>query len=216
METDGAIVFLLGVPGAGKTTLAFALKQAVDGVYVSSGELLQAHASDASSATRFANGDLPDPALISRLVVADLRARKGRRPAIVDGFPRAPAQYDEFVQLTRLEWEDPLFVYLTVSRDLAIHRALTRRVCTKCGRPAPALAADRCTACGHPLRRRTDDGVSQATSRIAAHAAHLDDLVTHIGAHHVVWPLDGAADVARNIEAITQLRVDRFALQRAR
>jgi adenylate kinase family enzyme len=117
---------ILGLPGAGKTTLTQELARRLCGHLLSTGGALRAlAATDASLAADLASGGPGPEALVIQLVQEAVRVA-GTDPLIVDGFPRYAAQV---VNADRLlgQWV-PLLVEVTpeLAADRLAKRALPR------------------------------------------------------------------------------------------
>jgi len=113
---------ILGLPGAGKTTLAGHLAGSLRCRAFSTGEALRALAAvDGSLAAALATGKLASEDLITRLV-GEAVAGAGTEALVLDGFPRHAAQADEADRLLG-SWV-PLLI--EVPPELAADRIATR------------------------------------------------------------------------------------------
>jgi adenylate kinase family enzyme len=192
-------IFLVGIPGAGKTTLGLALQSTLGAGYISSGSLLKR----SQDTGRFSDGAMPDPRLIVDLVATELGRADLPTPVIVDGFPRTWSQCDLLLGSRIVNLDDLVIVVVTVPAEVALHRLRWRRTCSRCGCPAtrPDGAAT-CPACHGPLVHREDDADRHAVSRVQAHARHLRLLLERLTHPEAVCAVDGRREPADNIVAI--------------
>jgi adenylate kinase family enzyme len=115
---------ILGLPGAGKTTLAQELAGRIPGRLISTGEALRAvAAADASLAAKLAAGGLGPEKLVIQLVQEAVLAA-ATEALILDGFPRHAAQIADADRLLG-PWV-PLLV--EVDARLAADRIASRKV----------------------------------------------------------------------------------------
>jgi adenylate kinase len=167
------VAIVLGPPGAGKTTLAIRVCEALDLRHLSSGDLLRAlSAGHGALADRLrldlAAGRPPDDvardAVLARLSVAN----EAVRDVLLDGFPRTPGQACALdAHLAAHGRSVVALLYLAVSHETAVARLGRRRVCPACGpiagrRDEEPPDEDTCGACGSRVGRRwgdTDPGV---------------------------------------------------------
>lgn len=193
-------IFLIGIPGAGKTTLAHALHDALGGRYVSSGSVLaRMHGTE-----RYSRGAMPDAALINGLIRRELECDSARGPAVVDGFPRTRNQCEALLDTPGVEHDRLVFVSVVVPMPVAVRRLASRRACAGCGRPGAVGSASVCTRCGGTLERRGDDECGQALPRLKAHAELLAVLLDQLAALRPIHAADGRRAPADNVAAILE------------
>jgi adenylate kinase len=93
----GDFIVLLGPPGAGKGTQAQILAQRLELAHISSGDLFREHLSAQTELGRLAQGYMNRGELVPDDVTIAMVRERVTRPdcaqgAILDGFPRTPAQ----------------------------------------------------------------------------------------------------------------------------
>ncbi len=172
------IIVLLGAPGAGKGTLAGALKQQLEVHHISTGDLIRAEIK-ASTAIGLeikryveSGGLVPDEVvtrMIEGAVKSSLRDGKGY---MFDGFPRTSAQaadLDKILSQSSLKVDFAL--YMEASVDVVIQRLTGRRVCRACGalfhvKNMPSKKQGVCDTCGGELYQRADDNEETIKKRM--------------------------------------------------
>jgi adenylate kinase family enzyme len=199
----GSRIFLLGLPGAGKTTLARMLESTAGARYVSSSSLLRASQQYGQQMEQFTSGRMPDPHVIAGLVSDKLRHVGPREPVVVDGFPRTWSQYLALGAHYPAGGLGLAFVWVEVEIRLAIQRLEWRRACRQCGRPTPRTnTSARCLECGGEIFRRPDDSSDDAVARINSHARQLADLQRRMMKIRSVCCVDGAQPPHENVARI--------------
>jgi adenylate kinase family enzyme len=170
-------ICLLGLPGAGKTSLARALGGAFTWRVVSIGEAVRRSAQNETAlAAQLATGALAPEDLVTR-IVEDAVQGAPMGSLVIDGFPRHPAQIAEANRVLQ-NWV-PLLV--DVDPTTALQRLVTRGKCPSCGLPAPSDAdapTEICPRCNAPSPvRRDEDSPAVVTRRLAEATARLEALL---------------------------------------
>lgn len=80
--------------------------------------------------------------------------------ALLDWYPRTPAQLKLFLEVMKHRDRDFVVVYLRLEKEISIERIMNRRICKECGK-AHNLQLDgnitQCKACGWLLYQRDDE-----------------------------------------------------------
>jgi len=181
---------LLGLPGAGKGTVAETLVATYGAAHVSSGDLLRAAVADGTDlgvkAKAFMDaGDLVPDDLVVAMVVERLAADDCRAGFLLDGFPRTEVQA-EALDAALAEHDASLdgVLYLAVDAEVVIGRLTARRTCADCGRVynvvtlKPAVEGV-CDACSGRLIVRPDDEPETVRQRIEVYGRQTMSLVTY-------------------------------------
>jgi len=183
-------IVLLGPPGVGKGTQAKILSETTKLAHVSSGDLFRENLKNQTDLGKLAKsfmdkGELvPDDVTISmirdRISRADCEAG-----AILDGFPRTPAQADALEKmLTEFKSEVNVVPYITAAENILIERTSGRWTCRLQGhiyheqfnRPKQNGI---CDVDGSELYQRDDDKVETVTKRIRVYLEQTIPLVEH-------------------------------------
>ncbi len=175
------IIVLLGAPGAGKGTLAGALKDQLGVHHISTGDLIRAEIKGGTSIgleiKRYveSGGLVPDEVvtrMIEGKVVATAKDGKGY---MFDGFPRTSAQATDLDKiLTKNGMMVDFALYMEASIDIVLKRLTGRRVCKACGAlyhltNMPSRQAGICDTCGGELYQRADDNEETIKKRMTVY-----------------------------------------------
>lgn len=160
-------IIFIAPPAAGKGTHSELLKKKFGYLHISTGNLLREIIATASTLGRevkniITRGDLVPDEIVIEILGKKLEEIKGK-PFIIDGFPRTLPQAEmlnEFLEKEKINYQ---VIYLDLSEDVAIERALSRLTC-ECGKTYN-LSDDKfkpkkeniCDVCGKKLIKRTDD-----------------------------------------------------------
>ena len=161
-------IILMGPPGAGKGTLAKQLKEALDLVHISTGDMFREAIKEGTDLGKLAasyinRGDLvPDDVTIG-IVKERLAKDDCAKGFLLDGFPRTLPQAEALKKLS-VEIARPIEVVVNLDCDEneLIRRISGRRVCKVCGAPfhvetmKPKVEGV-CDLCGGELYQRKDD-----------------------------------------------------------
>lgn len=215
-------VVLLGPPGAGKGTQASLLCAKLGIPHVSSGELFREHIRGKTELGKHAQGYLAAGQLVpDEVTIAMIRERVSQpdctRGALLDGFPRTPAQAEAFGKMARdLDGDVRAVVYLSVADAELIERLTGRWMCKAQGhiyhvQTHPPKRAGRCDLDGSELVQRDDDKVETVTRRLAVYHEQTAMLIDHYRKAGLLLEVDGArpeAEVAEAVAAVLKGRLD--------
>ena len=175
------IIVLLGAPGAGKGTLAGAIKDQLGVLHISTGDLIRAEIKAGSAIgleiKRYveSGGLVPDD-VVTRMIEEKVKATvSGSKGLMFDGFPRTSAQASDLDHVLAVNGSAIDFaLYLEASIDVVLQRLTGRRVCKKCGAlfhltNVPPKKAGICDACGGELYQRADDNQETILKRMAVY-----------------------------------------------
>jgi len=161
-------IVLLGAPGAGKGTMAEAIRSATAFIHVSTGDMLREAIKDGTPVGREAEGFMRRGALVpdeTILKIVMARLEQGGPDALYmfDGFPRTLEQARLMdAEFARRGAKLSHVFLLDVSCEVSLERLGGRRICRKCGanfhvRNIPPRKEGVCDACGGELFQRPDD-----------------------------------------------------------
>ena len=161
-------IILMGPPGAGKGTLAKQLKQSLNLVHISTGDMFRENIKGGTKLGLLAKSYIDKGHLVPDEVTIDmLKDRLAQKDCengfLLDGFPRTLPQAEALEKLSK-EINRPIEVVVNLDCDNQelIRRISGRRVCKNCGAPyhittmKPKVEGV-CDLCGGPLYQRADD-----------------------------------------------------------
>jgi adenylate kinase len=199
-------IVLLGPPGAGKGTQAKILADTFGLVHVSSGDIfrenLKAQTELGKRAQNFMNrGELvPDD-----LTIAMIRERLSRPDcklgAILDGFPRTPAQADALaVMLGELGGKVDVVPYIAVPAPVLIERLSGRWTCRASGhvfheKYNPPKIAGKCDFDQSELYQRDDDKSETVARRIQVYTDQTAPLIEYYQKRNLLAEVDGTQGI---------------------
>ena len=170
------IIFV--APAAGKGTISAKVCTEYNIPHISTGDLLRNEIAASSKIgmeikSAMARGEFVSDEVITKLLKKRLEAKDCKKGFILDGYPRNISQaktYDNI--LKELNYDEGLVVFLDIDRELAMKRALSRVVCSKCGlsynlinKEYAPLKEGICDNCGSSLKTRSDDNEESFINR---------------------------------------------------
>lgn len=180
----------MGPPGAGKGTLAKQLKDALNLVHISTGDMfrdaIKAQTELGKLAQSYINhGDLvPDDVTIG-LVKERLSQSDCENGFLLDGFPRTLPQAEALSVIAKsINREIDVVVNLDCDNEELVRRISGRRVCKDCGAPyhidtmKPKVDGV-CDLCGGPLYQRKDDNEDALKVRLTHYEEETKPLLKY-------------------------------------
>ncbi len=207
-------VILLGPPGGGKGTQAKLLAKALGLRQISSGDLFREHFKNQTELGKLAKSYLDQGTLVPddvtvKMVTGRLSMPDCSQGAILDGFPRTPAQAEALgTWLAGRGAAIRAVVNLRVSEATLIRRISGRRTCRAAGHiyhvdfhpPARDLV---CDIDGSDLYQRDDDRPETVAKRIEVYQAQTAPLIEYYGQLGLLLDLDGEREaevVSRDLQ----------------
>jgi len=206
-------IVLLGPPGVGKGTQAKILAERSGLVHISSGDLFRENLRKQSELGRLAKsymdrGELvPDDVTIAmvreRLARADCKAG-----AILDGFPRTPAQAEALKKmLAEFQSDVHRVPYITAAPHVLIERLSGRWTCRAQGhiyneKSNPPRVPGRCDIDGSELYQREDDRAETVRRRIQVYLEQTAPLVDYYRQQGKLVEIDGAQEIEKVTNAL--------------
>ena len=183
-------IILMGPPGAGKGTLAKQLKQSLNLVHISTGDMFRENIKGGTELGLLAKsyidrGDLvPDQVTIDmlkdRLAKADCE-----NGFLLDGFPRTLPQAEALEKLSKdINRPIEVVINLDCNEEELIKRVSGRRVCKNCGAPYHIVNMKPnkdgiCDICGGPLYQRADDNEEAMKVRLQHYVSQTRPLLDY-------------------------------------
>lgn len=178
--TNKTAIFVIGLPGAGKSTLTNLIKN--DGFEVVSSSTLLDNVSKKQRDNlkeKYVNKgiDIPDDIYVKLIVNYIVNSKQ--QLFIIEGFSYNSNQRvlaDNFFAKNNIQVSK--VIYLNISKELAIDRIIHRRICPNCYK---SFANNEiiCDICGKHTIVREDDKIPIAVERIENLTLFLDEIVNY-------------------------------------
>jgi adenylate kinase len=207
-------IVLLGPPGVGKGTQAKILSEQTGLAHISSGDLFREHIKNQSELGKLAQTYMNRGELVpDDVTIAMIRERLSRPDckagAILDGFPRTPAQADALeVILEEFNGHVDAVPFITAAEDVLAERLSGRWTCRANGhifneKSSPPKATGRCDFDGSELYQRDDDKAETVKHRIHIYMEQTSPLIAYYRDRGKLIEIDGM----QTIELVTQAMV---------
>lgn len=204
-------VVLLGPPGAGKGTQAGIVAKVTGLAHISSGDLFREHIKNQTDLGKqidaiLKRGDLvPDDVTIA-MIRERLKQPDCANGAILDGFPRTPAQAEALNgMLAEFGGKVDVVPYIQVEQAELIDRLSDRWVCRAHGHvynanSNPPKSTGVCDIDGSELYQRDDDKRETVEKRIRVYFEQTAPLIEHYRGEGRLVEINGA----QGIDEVTQ------------
>ncbi len=208
-------IVLLGPPGVGKGTQANRLSQQTGLAHISSGDLFRENIKNQTdlgklAQTYMSKGDLvPDDVTIA-MIKDRLRRPDCAAGAILDGFPRTPAQADALeAMLADFDGRVNVAPVISAPRNVLVERLSDRWTCRESGhifnmKSNPPKVPGKCDLDGSELYQRDDDRADTVSKRIDIYMEQTTPLITYYRDHGKLVEINGL----QSIEQVTQTLLD--------
>lgn len=204
-------VVLLGPPGAGKGTQAQAISQELKLAHISSGDIFRENLKKETELGKLAKGYMDRGELVPDDVTISMIEERLSRPdcaegALLDGFPRTPAQAEALsVMLAKQGKQIDVVPLITVPAEVLVERLSGRWTCPTCGYVYhsvfnPPKQAGVCDADGAALYQREDDKPETVKNRIRVYESQTAPLIEYYQKRNLLAEVDGTLP----IEHVTQ------------
>jgi adenylate kinase len=199
-------IVLLGPPGAGKGTQAEVVSQKLGLPHISSGDIFRENLKAQTELGKMAQGYMDRGELVpDDVTIAMIRERLSRpdcaNGAILDGFPRTPAQADALAGiLSGFGGEVAMVPYIAVPAQVLIERLSGRWSCQAAGhvyheKYNPPKIAGKCDIDGSELIQRDDDKTETVARRIQVYAQQTAPLIEYYQQRKLLVELDGTQEI---------------------
>ncbi|MCX7976131.1 MAG: adenylate kinase [Bellilinea sp.] len=202
----GRYIVLLGPPGAGKGTQAQVLAEKTGLAHISSGDIFRENLKNQTELGKLAQGYMNRGELVpDDVTIAMIRERLSRPDcsdgAILDGFPRTPAQAEALsAMLEELNGKVVSVPYISVPAEVLIERLSGRWTCRTCGKVYhsvynPPEKAGICDDDGGELYQREDDQPATVEKRIKVYMEQTSPLIEHYRKAGLLVEIDGTQPI---------------------
>jgi adenylate kinase len=204
-------IVLLGPPGVGKGTQAKILSEQSGLVHISSGDLFRENLKNQTELGKLAQTYMTKGELVpDDVTIAMIRERLSRPDckdgAILDGFPRTPAQADALENmLHEFGGQVNAVPFITAPDNVLVERLSGRWTCRENGhifneKFSPPKEAGKCDFDGSELYQRDDDKVDTIKRRIDVYLGQTSPLIDYYRNNGKLIEIDGT----QPIEQVTQ------------
>lgn len=201
---------LIGPPGAGKGTQAKIIAEKYGLMHISSGDLFRENLKNETELGKLAQGFMTRGELVPDDVTIGMVRERISRPdcqkgALLDGFPRTPAQADALAaMLKEFNSKVELVPLIDVPAQVLIDRLSGRWSCRAQGHVFhekfnPPQVAGVCDIDGSELYQREDDQRSTVENRIKVYTQQTAPLIEYYKSRNLLVTVDGT----QPIEAVT-------------
>jgi adenylate kinase len=188
---------IMGVQGCGKGTQAKMLKEHLDLVHISVGDIfrwnIQSRTKLGARVKRLiAEGQLVSDEVVAEVVRRRLDEHDWNYGFILDGFPRNRPQAEFFLE----SYDIDAVILIDVPDAVVLERILSRLLCSQCGldynlifhRP---VKANVCDVCGGKLIRRADDNEASIRARLKDYHEKTKPILELFSRKELVITVDG-------------------------
>jgi adenylate kinase len=201
-------IVLLGPPGAGKGTQAEAITAKLNLPHISSGDIFRENLKKETELGKLAAGYMNRGELVPDDVTIKMIQERLSRPdcqggALLDGFPRTPAQADALaVMLAGFKGQVNAVPYINVPEEVLIERLTGRWTCRAEGhifhqKYNPPKVFGICDHDGSELYQREDDKVETVTRRIRVYLEQTQPLIDYYRSRHLLIEVDGKQPIEK-------------------
>jgi adenylate kinase len=212
-------IVLLGPPGAGKGTQAEAITAKLNLPHISSGDIFRENLKKQTKLGKLASGYMNRGELVPDDVTIKMIQERLSRPdckggALLDGFPRTPAQADALAaMLVEFNGQVNAVPYINVPEKVLIERLTGRWTCRAEGhifheKYNPPKEPGRCDHDGSELYQRDDDKVETVTRRIRVYLEQTQPLIDYYRQRNILIEVDGKQPIDKvTVELLAALPV---------
>jgi adenylate kinase len=201
-------IVLLGPPGAGKGTQAEVITTKLALPHISSGDIFRENLKEQTELGKLAAGYMnrgelvPDDVTI-KMIQERLSRSDCKGGALLDGFPRTPAQADALAaMLAVFKGQVNAVPYINVPGEVLIERLTGRWTCRAEGHIFheiynPPKVPGRCDHDGSELYQREDDKVETVTRRIRVYLEQTQPLIDYYRQRNLLIEVDGKQPIEK-------------------
>lgn len=204
---------LLGPPGVGKGTQAKILSERTGLAHISSGDLFRENIKNQTELGMLAQTYMSKGELVpDNVTIGMIRERLSRTDcgvgAILDGFPRTPAQADALeVMLEEFTGHVDAVPFISAAEDVLVERLSGRWTCRANGhifneKFNPPREPGVCDFDGSELYQRDDDKAETVKRRIHVYLEQTSPLIAYYREHGKLVEIDGMQSIEQVAQAL--------------
>ncbi len=199
-------IVLLGPPGVGKGTQAKILSEKMGLAHISSGDLFRENLKNQTELGKLAQTYMTKGELVpDDVTVAMIRERLARSDceagALLDGFPRTPAQAEALESmLHEFNGRVNTVPFITAQENILVERLSGRWTCRANGhifneKTNPPKNDKKCDFDGSELYQRDDDTAETVKHRIEVYFEQTSPLISYYRNHGKLIEIDGTQSI---------------------
>jgi adenylate kinase len=199
-------IVMLGPPGVGKGTQAKILSEKTGLAHISSGDLFRESLKNQTELGKLAQTYMTKGELVPDDVTVAMIKDRLTRPdcaagAILDGFPRTPAQAEALeIMLQDFNGRVDIVPFITAGEEILIDRLTGRWTCRAEGhvfneKTNPPKVAGKCDFDGSELYQRDDDKAETVKNRIQVYFKQTAPLISYYRDHGKLIEIDGTQSI---------------------
>jgi adenylate kinase len=199
-------IVMLGPPGVGKGTQAKILSEKTGLAHISSGDLFRENLKNQTELGKLAQTYMTKGELVPNDVTVAMIKDRLIRPdaqagAILDGFPRTPAQAEALESMLRdFNGQVDVVPFVTAGEEILIDRLTGRWTCRAEGhvfneKTNPPKIAGKCDFDGSELYQRDDDKAETVKNRIKVYFNQTAPLISYYRDHGKLVEIDGTHSI---------------------
>lgn len=204
---------LLGPPGVGKGTQAKILAERTGLAHISSGDLFRENIKNQTELGMLAQSYMNKGELVpDDVTIGMIRERLNRLDcgagAILDGFPRTPAQADALeAMLEEFKGHVDAVPFISAEEDVLVERLSSRWTCRANGhifnqKFNPPRVSGICDFDGSELYQRDDDKAETVKRRIHVYLEQTSPLIAYYREHGKLIEIDGMQSIEQVSQAL--------------
>lgn len=199
-------ILFLGPPGAGKGTQSKLLAERYGLFHLAPGDIFRQEVKNGTELGKLvegimARGELVPDDVTVKIVEKRLDSEEAKKGLVLDGFPRNMNQALHLEEALKQRGQSlDLVIELSCDEEELIQRSMTRRVCSRCGRPynlklQPPRVPGKCDVCGGDLIIRKDDTESTIRERFRVYNEVTSPLRDFYREKGILVTVDGEGEV---------------------
>jgi adenylate kinase len=211
----GRFIVLLGPPGAGKGTQAAVISKALQLAHISSGDIFRENLKNETDLGKMAKEYMNRGELVPDDVTIAMIGERLSRPdcengALLDGFPRTPAQAEALAEKLAERGEYIECVpYIAVPAEELVTRLSGRWTCRENGHifhevNNPPKKKGVCDIDGSELYQRDDDKAETVNNRIKVYMDQTSPLIEYYKKNQLLIEVDGTKTIDDVSEILLQ------------
>jgi adenylate kinase len=206
-------IVLLGPPGAGKGTQAQVISEKMGLPHISSGDIFRENLKGQTELGKLAKGFMERGELVpDDVTIAMIQERLSRADcqpgALLDGFPRTPAQAEALaVMLADFKGQVKAVPYIAVPENVLVERLTGRWTCRVQGHVYhekfnPPKQSGVCDIDGSELYQRDDDKAETVARRIRVYLEQTMPLIEYYQQAGLLVEVDGTQSIEKVSEKL--------------